>query len=82
MKYYNHYLVTGGEYENNCVETCPEDTVKDENHKICTYVPPINNTDKDKGDVEEEEEERAEEEEEEEEEKEKEKEKKRRRRNY
>ena len=68
----NHYLVTGGEYENNCVETCPEDTVKDENHKICTYIPPIN-TDKDEGETEEEEEKREIEEEEEEEKKEHEK---------
>jgi len=64
----NHYLVTGGEYENNCVEACPEDTVKDENHKICTYVPPINNTDKDETDEEEEEEEKKREDEEEKEE--------------
>ena len=76
----SHYLVTGGEYEYNCVDICPEDTVKDENHKICTYVPPINNTDKDEGDREEEEkeEERKEEEQEkkeEEQEKEQEKEK-------
>ena len=33
----NYYLVKGGIYENNCVETCPENTIKDDNYKICTF---------------------------------------------
>ena len=36
----NFFFVIGGIYENNCVETCPKNTVKDDISKICTYVEP------------------------------------------
>ena len=32
------YLIKGGEYEINCVENCPNDTVKYEENKTCLYV--------------------------------------------
>ena len=31
------YLIKGGEYEINCVENCPNDTVKYEENKTCLY---------------------------------------------
>ena len=39
------YLIKGGEYENNCVESCPENYSKNDTEKICTYVKPSDNTD-------------------------------------
>ena len=38
----NYFLVISGIYENNCVETCPENTVKNDSNKICIYVEPSN----------------------------------------
>ena len=36
----NNFLVVSGIYKNNCVETCPENTVKDDIYNICKYVEP------------------------------------------
>ena len=38
----NLYLVNGGEFENNCVENCPENTFLNVTLKICNYVKPNN----------------------------------------
>ena len=38
-------MIKGGEYENNCVESCPENYSKNDTEKICTYVKPSDNTD-------------------------------------
>jgi proprotein convertase subtilisin/kexin type 5 len=39
------YLIKGGEYENNCVENCPENYSKNDTEKICTYIKPSDNND-------------------------------------
>ena len=39
---YDYYLVVGGEFANNCLLNCPENTVKDDKENICRYVEPDN----------------------------------------
>ena len=44
------YLIKGGEYEINCVENCPNDTVKYEENKTCLYVERNNTNPDEQGD--------------------------------
>ena len=34
----DYYLIIGGEFDNNCLLNCPENTVKDDKENICRYV--------------------------------------------